>query len=78
MSADMTLYDYVRLGMTLYDYVWLCMTMYGYVWLCMTIFDNVWQSMSMTMKGDSVDNGTAVPWTCKNLELAENKFWNKN
>ena len=24
--------------------------------------------------GDSVNNGTAVPWTCKNLELAENKF----
>ena len=25
-------------------------------------------------EGDSVDNGTAVPWTCKNLKLAENKF----
>ena len=26
---------------------------------------------------DSVDNGTAVPWTCQNLELAENNFFDR-
>ena len=29
-------------------------------------------------RGDSVDNGIIVPWTCQNLELTENKFPDKN
>ena len=33
---------------------------------------------SNLLKGDSVDNGTTVPWTCQNLELAENNFFDKN
>ena len=30
--------------------------------------------INISGQGDSVDNGTAVPWKCKNLKLAENKF----